>query len=305
VTIATSHLETLVIARVGTAPQPLAPEAIAAALRRFAPTTETDGAWNQRVAAAVHELTRRGVQTSQELITRLGKGKTWQQVADRVLPAVALGIRHDDKKSHARLAGRDDWAAAVVARALGLWTSGPPPSVTALCDALVWRALALPDKPKRCPEEVRAHAVYRELPGTPIGNSARGLRLIAAREVGAQRPDLRALRDALVRMWLEERALGRDFAGDVRVVARGARDGVFGDRKVFIASVWHELRRQPPWSALSLDDFKARLLLAHRAGDVELARADLVAAMNPELVASSETRTDGASFHFIVREAST
>jgi hypothetical protein len=41
---------------------------------------------------------------------------------------------------------------------------------------------------------------------------------------------------------------------------------------------------------------------AHRQRELELARADLVAAMDPTLVAASETRTDGATFHFIVRE---
>jgi hypothetical protein len=88
----------------------------------------------------------------------------------------------------------------------------------------------------------------------------------------------------------------------VRTVAEKARDGVFGDRKVFISSVWNALRAVPPWTALALDDFKAELIAAHRRQELVLARADLVAAMDPTLVASSETRTDGATFHFIVRE---
>jgi hypothetical protein len=130
------------------------------------------------------------------------------------------------------------------------------------------------------------------------------VRVLAAREVGAPRPELRALRDALVRCWLAGKTLGsRTFAADVLELASTARDGMFGDRKVFIASVWDRLRRQTAWSALSLDDFKARLVAAHRSGALHLARADLVAAMDPQLVAASETVTDGASFHFILREA--
>jgi hypothetical protein len=66
--------------------------------------------------------------------------------------------------------------------------------------------------------------------------------------------------------------------------------------------VWHELRKRPRWSAITLDELKARLVAAHRAGELVLARADLVAAMDPALVAASEITTDGASFHFIVKE---
>src|SRR5258705_11728786 len=110
-TIATSHLETLAIALVDTWPRSLSREGVAGGLRRFAPTTETDGAWLERVTETVRELVRRGVLEPdgqlvkrgdpQELATRLGKGKTWQHAAQRVLPAVALGLRHDDRQSHA------------------------------------------------------------------------------------------------------------------------------------------------------------------------------------------------------------
>ncbi|MBA3538218.1 MAG: hypothetical protein H0T79_01195, partial [Deltaproteobacteria bacterium] len=114
------------------------------------------------------------------------------------------------------------------------------------------------------------------------------------------------LRDALVRGWLTGREVGAvpSFTDDVLAIARAAREGVFGDRKVFISTVWDVLRHRPAWSSITLEDFKARLVTAHRAKQLELARADLVAAMDPALVAASETTTEGASFHFIDREAS-
>lgn len=89
---------------------------------------------------------------------------------------------------------------------------------------------------------------------------------------------------------------------DVRRVAHEARDGVFGDRKVFISTIWDALHALPRWSTLDRYDFKAQLVEAHRKRELVLARADLVAAMDPELVAASETRADGATFHFVVRE---
>jgi hypothetical protein len=88
-------------------------------------------------------------------------------------------------------------------------------------------------------------------------------------------------------------------------VAAAAREGVFGERKVFISAIWSALRAMPAWASLELDELKERLVEAHRRRELVLARADLVAAMDPDLVAASETRTDGATVHFVVREPTT
>ena len=316
-TLLTTRLEALVVARLHTSTRPLAIREVLQPLARFAPATLTEAEWRDRLTQIVHDLRARDVIGADHLVRdpdllsrQIGRHtvRTWRQLTDRVLPALGLGIVPDDAKNLQRLAGRDEWAAAIVGRALGLWIDGAPPSLAALCDAHAWRELGLAGKPKRCPPEIRALFVQREL-RSDAGPPDRLVRLLAAREVEAPRADLKLLRDALVRVWLSGRAIGpktelRPFAADVRDVATATRDGVFGDRKVFIAAVWHELRRSPSWSSLTLDEFKARLVIAHRAGDLALARADLVAAMDPDLVAASETTTDGASFHFIVREAS-
>ena len=118
-------------------------------------------------------------------------------------------------------------------------------------------------------------------------------------------------RSALLRGPAEpDLAIGAPAGGDspsfaeaaLDAAATTARDGWFGDRKVFVSALWDELCKRPAWAALALDDFKARLLVAHRAGALTLARADLVAAMDPALVAASEIAADGASFHFVVKE---
>ncbi len=294
------RLETLVIARLATSKQPLSADAIAKQLARFAPTTLAEPDFR----AAVTAIVERGVDREQ-LAARLGKhtAKTWQQLVERALPAIALGVAAPDVK---RLDGRDAWVAAIAARALGLWTDGPPPTLSAVCDAYAWNQLALAGKPKRCPPEVRAVFLARTL-GVEIAGPDRLLRIYAATQLGAPRPELRALRDALVRNWLTGKALvafrdkTQTFTDDVHTIALAATAGVLGDRKVFICSVWDELRRQPTWSALTLDEFKARLVRAHRDGDLELARADLVGALDPRLVSASETPADGTSFHFILR----
>ena len=313
-TFLASRLEALVIARVHTSARPLSIREVVQPLGRFAPPTLTEAEWRDRLTQIVDELRARDVLAADhrlrdpdQLAKAIGPhgARTWKQLADRVLPALGLGVAPDDAKSLQRLTGRDEWAAAIMGRALELWTDGAPPSLAAICDAYAWRQLGLAGKPKRCPPEIRALFVQREL-RSDAGPPDRQVRLLAAREVEAPRSELRVLRDALVRGWLAGRRLGRarPFAAEVREVATAAHDGVFGDRKVFIAAVWNGLRRAPAWSSLTLDDFKARLVAAHRAGDLSLARADLVAAMDPELVAASETTTDGASFHFIIREVS-
>lgn len=73
-------------------------------------------------------------------------------------------------------------------------------------------------------------------------------------------------------------------------------DAKFGDRKFFLCAVADALGTTP--AAIS-----AGLMWEMRAAGVTsqvvLARADLVAAMNPDLVSASEVHLDGATFHFV------
>lgn len=104
---------------------------------------------------------------------------------------------------------------------------------------------------------------------------------------------------------------------------RDGHPGRFGDRKAFISAIWDAMcatsdDRWIPhnrvWRAgqstalgrASLDDFKHWLVSALRLTDasgrplVVLARADMVAAMDTAVVASSQIETDGAQYHFVV-----
>jgi hypothetical protein len=324
--LVTERLETLLLARLSTSTKPPAAAALARELQRYAPTTVDVTRWRTDVVESLQGLEDREVIDAARRVVRGDELRRrtaatavtrWQQWSDRILPALALGVRADDAAAHKRLEDRDAWAAAITARAYGLWTKGPPPTVTTVCDALTWRALGLVSAPKRCPPEVRAHFLTSYVAVDP-GAPERMLRQLAATLISAPRPDLKAFYLALIRCWLvghEPRAhadmphatahappRGPSLIEAVRSAARDACDGVFGDRKVFISRVWDALRATPAWSGLALDDFKARLVSAHRKRELELARADLVAAMDPTLVSASETRTDGATFHFIIRE---
>jgi hypothetical protein len=73
--------------------------------------------------------------------------------------------------------------------------------------------------------------------------------------------------------------------------------GRFGDRKVFVSALWDRVGDE---LGISLAEFKRWLVAQHQAGALRLARADLVAAMDPELVERSEIRDRIAEFHFVV-----
>lgn len=68
----------------------------------------------------------------------------------------------------------------------------------------------------------------------------------------------------------------------------------FGDRKIFLASI--------PGINLGDAECTGMLLDLLRAGLLRFARADLVSAMDPALVAASEWKLDGATYHFLVVE---
>jgi hypothetical protein len=306
------RLDDLVRARIATRTKPATAEALAGELAAYAPTHATSRPWSSEVDAA---LARTGPRVDDDvrraLAARFGSSKPpWQALVTKTIPALALGVAVDDKRTLARLAKREDWAAAITARALGLWDDGPPPRLSAVCDAVVWRGLGLAGKAKRTPPEIRAHFVHQLL-AAGSGPPERLLPLLAARELGIVRADLRALREALVRRWLcgqewgaapraEARSIG-DFASAVRDSAEHATDGVFGGRKVFISTLWKDMRGHPAFGALTLAEFKAQLLAAHKAGLLALARADLTAAMDASAVRDSETSHLEARYHFVER----
>lgn len=72
-------------------------------------------------------------------------------------------------------------------------------------------------------------------------------------------------------------------------------------KKAFISDVFKQLEADARTDGMTLEDFKRELVRLHKAGKVKLARADLVAAMPAQKVAASETKANGAEFHFVQR----
>jgi hypothetical protein len=91
----------------------------------------------------------------------------------------------------------------------------------------------------------------------------------------------------------------RSFAEQVKSTARDCPTGRFDDNKVFIAHVWKALQVEPAFWTMELDTFKEHLAEANNARLLDLSRADLVQAMDPDDVRQSEVHYLNATFHFI------
>ncbi|MBF2035153.1 MAG: hypothetical protein IGR92_06630 [Leptolyngbyaceae cyanobacterium T60_A2020_046] len=81
--------------------------------------------------------------------------------------------------------------------------------------------------------------------------------------------------------------------------AKATQDGRLGDSKVFISRVWATLQQQHPDLALTLKDFKQRLITANQQRRLDLSRADLAYALDANDVSASEINHLNSTFHFI------
>jgi hypothetical protein len=181
-----------------------------------------------------------------------------------------------------------------------------------------WLARTLDLGPKVTFGAVRAALLARELGVPARPDLEQVVRLAVAKVAGSRSARQEDVLQALTSRWLQGEAEHRSENG--RLASRAATDANstptnllekvraaalssavrrFGANKVFIASVWEALRRDPEVSALGELGFKQALAEAHRRGSLVLARADLVAAMDPHDVAASEVQHLNATYHFI------
>jgi hypothetical protein len=88
----------------------------------------------------------------------------------------------------------------------------------------------------------------------------------------------------------------QDFAAEVKRLARLRSVAKFHRDRAFIASIYEHSR----WAGhVPIDEFKTRLVIAHRAGRIRMTRADLVGAMDVDMVERSRTPYLSAEFHFV------
>ncbi|MCC6999391.1 MAG: hypothetical protein IT370_32575 [Deltaproteobacteria bacterium] len=304
-------LDALVLVRLAAARASVGAAVLRAALAPLAAHRGSAAALDDDVEAALRRLvgaglaersvraaaaTAAGRKRAEEWLGRRPRAATFaRDVAGRLL-AGAAGPRPKDA---------DALRAAVLAHAHGLPVQAPG----AVRQLLAQRALGVNVERPLSPRQLQGVALARLTGSARPGDAEDAVRLLAARAVGAARVDAAALSRALVQRWLDGQPLAshaapagtaaptslQAFATATLETARATRTGRFGDDLVFVSHVHRALPEPRP----ALDAFKSRVLEAHRAGLLQLTRADLQGAMAAEDVASSEIRHLGATFHLL------
>lgn len=250
-------------------------------------------------------------------VTSLPGKLTWRTVKTD-LPALVLGLPPSAGNAKP---GIERMRAAVLALLFQLDTKDLP-TLKAVGEALVWRELGVKTRERLTGAAVLRLFVNRVLGTAKSLDPEKALEQRANQAVGARRGKADEFQAAILRRWIagleiapaaKPRAdaapapnppkvvepLDDDaFATRVLDAARASKTGRFGDNKVFISHVFRKLLQEGA-VADDADAFKGRLVSAHRNGLLSLSRADLVEAMNPEDVESSEARYLSASFHFV------
>jgi hypothetical protein len=253
-------------------------------------------------------------------IDQLPPKATWATLKKTYLLARMLDLpapAGDRLKEFAKDTG---FKAALLKAHYGLPTEDYP-TLPRATDALAWKLLGIESTRKVTLQDVLTALFNRELGDHRQANPRKAVEKILAQIVDARRDTAGELREAAMRRWIDRTAAEpgpspaappvaegdahpapldpETFARRVVAAARSSPTGWFGENKVFIAHVWRRLREDPAFREMDLATFKQRLTEANHARRLDLSRADLVEAMDPEDVRASEAHCLGATFHFI------
>jgi hypothetical protein len=286
-----------------------------------------DEASRQRKPQSARKLTENGKKVLR-VSFQLSRTPTWSQVRDKHLPSLALGIPPGSERAK-KVCTETGLTAAVLGERYGVHDASTP---MAVCDAMIAELLGMPRGPLTL-ERIRAHVLLRRIDrsskGMPSpdekGYASKLAAWIACSAVGASGTQ-RKMSRALGRRWVSgETQPPAKGAPDIVVVQppqplptgapppqppnlldvvrdiipRVGAEGRFGE-KVYVSAIWHTIERDRKAGDLSLDHFKRWLLRANRDGQIVLARADLIGAMDAKQVNESEINDRGATFHFVL-----
>jgi hypothetical protein len=246
---------------------------------------------------------------------------TWAQIMKSHLAARALGLAPPRDKAVKQISGVPGFKAALLKVQFDLPADDYPTFDQAL-DALAWKLLGFDVErgAKFTLTAAKAALIGRALGShvrvDPKADPKKEATKLLAKKVGARQSDKDELRLATLRQWIDGAHPGPApvsappaappphfdldaFARRVLEAARSTPTGRFGDDKVFVSHVFRALSVDPRFAAMGLNVFKQRLAEANNARRLDLSRADMVEAMNPEDVAQSRVAYLGAEFHFI------
>jgi hypothetical protein len=266
-------------------------------------------------------------------VAELKPKTTWTVLKKAYLPAHALGLSASSDAVIKALSSDPGFKAILLRKEFQLPLADCP-TMKAATGAVAWKLMGFSSTKVFSVAEVQKSLLERELGDQRPANSKKAIDRLLAQRLGARRDDSKELRDALLRGWIdrEEGGLGvndraatcvrppapapasaaqppapppapvldlQSFAERVKATARTCPSGRFGDNKVFIAHVWRALQSDPAFRAMDLAAFKGRLAEANNTRLLDLSRADLVQAMDPNDVYQSEVHYLNATFHFV------
>jgi hypothetical protein len=277
-------------------------------------------------AATKFVLTAEGQRNGLEFlgVSQLRPKTTWAVLRKTYLPACALGIPASSEARFKALSSEPAFQAVLLRRQFGLSIAELPKPDQAT-DGLAWKLIGFEGEDRKFnPKNVKTALFNRALGDGRAADFKKAATRLLAQRVGARRDDPKELRDAVVRGLIEQEDNGaspaesagvlpqssqmsptplpvdlRTFAEQVKSAARDCRTGRFGDNKVFIAHVWKALQVEPAFRSMDLAAFKEHLAEANNVRLLDLSRADLVQAMDPDDVRESEVHYMSATFHFV------
>jgi hypothetical protein len=257
-------------------------------------------------------------------IAQLKPKTTWGVLRKTYLPAQAVGLPAASDALFKAISSEPTFQAVLLKQKFGLAIAEIPKPDEAT-DALAWKLIGFEnDRRKFNLKNIKTALFNRALGDGGAADFKKAASRLLAQRVGARRDDPKELRDAVLRDWINRAENGPahaepeampcespsdspappvldlpSFASHVKSAARDCPTGRFGDNKVFIVHVWKALQADPAFGTMELAAFKERLAEANNARLLDLSRADLVQAMDPDDVCQSEVHYLNATFHFV------
>lgn len=242
-------------------------------------------------------------------IKKLPPRTNWGAIKAKYLVPRALGL--EVGSPDAKAAERGDILAARLLRRAKNLPIGTGQTLNAALDALACQVLGFPDL---CDwKALRAAALGRLVDSEPL-DADTALKVVPRAVLDLKQFTTDALRHRVLSESYAPTTVGRhvtttavpldlkDFATVALQAARACPTGRFGDYKVFINHVWERLKTDLRFASMGLSGFKEKLLEAHRARHLALARAEQVQKEDPADVQASEISFFSATFHTILLE---
>jgi hypothetical protein len=218
----TERIDLLILARLaGAAKKPPPPETVRKHLAPFVDGRWSAAEWRARFDERVAALRERGDVTPGRLsVTDAGRARVtaalgvdpvpaWKTLKLWILPALALDLAPGAPRVRERLSKAEDLPGVVLHRMHDLPGSNTPTQLQAV-DRLAWKQLGVDtDKPMKL-DDVRRHLLGQLLDSGSRLPLKKLVAMLAADAVGARRPSADAVREALIRRWLEHGGNGAD-----------------------------------------------------------------------------------------------